>query len=143
MSETRRQLFKASVLSALGLMTASALAGCQFDGGHGFDNSEPRDPVAVGKGNGSDPYWYIFVLDTEQGKYKAYRTTVKPPPKPYDTEDWYHSLNPNSVHPVPPNSSFNIGAYWYSVDSNGYVSTPVGEVEMHMSRTRWTEISKN
>jgi hypothetical protein len=104
MSETRRQIFKTSVMSALGVLTASALAGCEQP----FVRTDGRtgETPAVVVGYLSDPNgkkdWYIFKYDGSG--YFVSRLlnpnklpTLTPSIAPFDTVSWNAGLQAGDV----------------------------------------------
>ena len=105
MSETRRQIFRNSILSAFGLMSVPALAACS--GKSWFESNEHTitpSPIIVGYLNSK---WYIFELDSEKNSYKVFELTdqskapnIDPTYVPYDTKGWYSTLSPSDYVPV-------------------------------------------
>jgi hypothetical protein len=75
MSETRRELFKASIFSAIGLMGVSGVAGCTRSFGPTFRGGDDGQPPAVILGLLQDPNkkssWYVFRFDGDNNKYQA------------------------------------------------------------------------
>jgi hypothetical protein len=143
MSETRRQIFKASVLSAFGLMAAPALSGCTGNAslfGHG--EGDPNVPI-VGKGDGNDPYWYIivFVPDAAQdGAYQVWRTSDAPPARPFDTAEWYSELKGrNRLEQA--TGSFTIGQHTF-VMNGPYLEGPSTSALQYAVRVKWSEVGK-
>src|SRR4051812_31851180 len=92
MTDTRRQLFKTSVLSAVGVATASLVAGCATAG------SGPACPPVI-VGYGRDTQWYAFQYKQLLSGTYAYLAFVLTDPSliptqypskvPYDVEKWF------------------------------------------------------
>lgn len=149
MSETRRQLFRNSVLSVFGLMAVPALAGCTGPLNlFGQDGRDPSFPI-VGKGDGQDPYWYIFVFVPGaggNGEYKVWKTKQSPPSdpakKPFDTAQWYSYLEAkNYLEPV--SGSFMIDGYAFNMTDGGYLESPSISPLQSAARVKWSEVGKS
>ena len=104
MSTTRREIFRTSVMSAMGVMTASVLAGC----GQPFMSAGGRtqETPAIVLGFLSDPSgkedWYIFRYDGSA--YSVVRLlkpnklpSQMPSLAPFDTVRWNESLKEGDV----------------------------------------------
>jgi len=105
-ADTRRQLFKTSVLSAVGVASASLLAGCATNGANGA-----CPPVIVGFGR--DAQWYAFQYKALLSGGFAYLAFVLMDPSliptqypsqvPYDVEKWFaYASGQNALKPVTP-----------------------------------------
>ncbi|MBV9062495.1 MAG: hypothetical protein JOY77_06160 [Alphaproteobacteria bacterium] len=90
MCDNRRDALKLSVMSALGLVSAAALAGCYGDSYK--TRGGPLSPAApiIGYAN---HLWYVFKPDGT-GRYKVYTTIAQ-----------YGSSSPDAVH-------FDTQEYW-------------------------------
>ena len=118
MSETRRDIFKTSVMAVLGASAAAALAACSAGdrspetgtswGGTGawWGGKYPRPldvpPSAIGATfallNASDDIWYFFVFKDPStcALWQSNATADKVPSVPdeeYDTDKWFEYLN--------------------------------------------------
>ena len=105
MADTRRQLFKTSVLSAVGVASAALLAGCATAGGP----NGACPPVIVGYGR--DAQWYAFQYKALLSGGYAYLAFVLTDPSliptqypsqvPYDVEKWFaYASGQNALRPV-------------------------------------------
>jgi len=104
MSETRRQIFKTSVMSAVGVITASALVGCEQPFMRAGGRTDETHAVVVGYL--SDPSgksdWYIFKYDGSGYFVSRLLNPNKLPTRtpsiaPFDTVSWNASLQPSDV----------------------------------------------
>jgi hypothetical protein len=99
MSETRRQLFKTSVMSAIGLAAGAGLTRCESDNGGQapFIVSPSTDVPILGVADSSTD-WFVFIYDGSQ-----YYITYGPTPPPFfvsannkkvyiDTVAWFNNL---------------------------------------------------
>lgn len=147
MSETRRQIFKTSILSAIGLMAVPALVACTTPFTI-FGEGDPNVPI-VGKGDGNDPYWYIFVFVPAAGKdgeYQVWKTKQVPPSdpakRPFDTAQWYSSLKANNyLEPV--SGSFTIDGHAFNMMDGSYLEPPSTSGLQYAARVKWSEIGKS
>ena len=73
MSETRRQIFKTSVLSAVGLMTGAAVTACAR---YGIAEQGPDPDFTVPIVGYSAHLWYVFVTD-DGVKYAVFSTKAQ------------------------------------------------------------------
>ena len=149
MSETRRQIFRTSILSAFGLMAVPALVACS--GPLTLFRSGERDPNVpiVGKGDGDDPYWYIFVFVPGaggDGQFKVWKTKQSPPSdpakKPFDTAQWYSYLEANNYLEAV-SGSFTIDGHSFNMMDGGYLEPPSTSGLQYAARVKWSEIGKN
>jgi hypothetical protein len=140
MSETRRQVFKTSILSAFGLMTVPVVAACSPQGFGLSANNGPADaqiPI-VGYGHGN---WYIIVFDDTKNGYVVYKAMQEPPSdpavRPFDTAQWFASLYPKDVKPVTTCYIDGVGGLAFDGD---ILSSPSVGVVQNAARTKWSEI---
>lgn len=152
MSETRRQLFKKSVFSAVGFAALPVLAACTPEGqypfwgaGHPLD-SDPWGPIA---GHATDGQWYIFVLKsisigTQNYTYTVYVALRNPPSSPmtvkFDVNDWYNYLKANSWL-APATRQFTIDGTAYTPNNGTVVSNPLHNDAQQIA-AKWNEIGK-
>jgi hypothetical protein len=152
MSETRRQLFKKSVFSAVGFAALPAIAACTSDGQHPFWgsghplNSDPWGPIA---GHASDGRWYLFVLKsisvgTQNYTYAVYVALRNPPSSPmtvkFDVNDWYNDLKANSGL-APATLPFTIDGTTYTPNNGTVVANPLHNDAVQIA-AKWNEIGK-
>ena len=169
MSETRRQLLKTSVLSALGL-SAVAVAACREEQPKGEDRGHSHSPfddrqftitLAQSKDGKS---WYVFKSKPDKSQITVYNypgtisdyTLTNPNDQVFDTYNWFISLgnpkkyllaNANNV-PVTTNSViFQITTDASGVlddDSKGKFNnvTASGSSYFKQSMAMWNEIGR-
>lgn len=143
MSETRRQLFKASVLSVLGVSSAIGLAGCKkhdgFSDKSGPDALYAFEPIFALSDD--KKRWYVFAVDMSDSekRQKAYWTDYKNVgASPFDTVDVYsHLKNLKLLHDQA--TSFSIGTQKYFIDGQGYVEQTSAN-RTYAIATKWNEI---
>jgi hypothetical protein len=128
MSETRRNLFKFSVLSAVGLTSVVATTGC---GVHLFTSSgsgpeNPGTSPIVGYSDGNH-WWYVFVPDANG--YKVSATIAQygsfyPDQVYFDTQQYLTSaakVSGSGSLILQRNASFSIGGVPFKTDQNAYL----------------------
>jgi hypothetical protein len=140
MSETRRQIFKTSILSAFGLMAVPVVAACSPHGlfGLGSKDLDPQVPV-VGYGKGN---WYIIVYDATKAGYVVYKAGEDPPSDPavtpFDTARWYvHLDGANKLKQVTICYIDGVGALSFDGE---ILSGPSVGILQSAARTKWSEV---
>jgi len=149
MSETRRGLFKTSIMSALGLTAVGGLAGCQSDGGWQGPFASNPDPGIPIVGIDNNKKWYIFKYDSSSQKYTAYWTP--PPPSlsltGIDTPSFYQSRKTANELYLTGETKINFGGiptlYIVNTDSSSIVTNPSELNNAYMQSTSWNEIGKS
>ena len=153
MSETRRQLFKTSILSALGLISASGLTACgterSFDLRRRLGDSDPTVPLV---GKATDGHWYVFKYnsfdpDKRNYTYDVWRASENPPSeKPltggvrFDTGDWHKELTASSKL-IAASAKFTIGSTTYNPTNGSITGGPVnGFAQAPQIPCVWNEI---
>jgi hypothetical protein len=124
MSETRRELFKTSVLSAVGVASIGLLSGCQT-WGHGPPGLTGPVP-AVGKADNSTQ-WYVFI--TASGTTTVYAAgfapcSLTPSTCPFDTASYVQQLSAAGQLSLAKGLTVTIGQNSYSTDGNGILLNP-------------------
>jgi hypothetical protein len=168
MTETRRDLFKTSVASAFGLMSAAALTGCKDDIGKQGQGRKGRvaldatDTVILGWNESKDntaplpsvPTWYVFHKAAAGWEVYAYDGKLSDPNTSstgaFDTYNWYIA-NRLSLMPIKDkfrftNSANSVvfkfqGAYLDSASSD-YLGQ-LGQAQHYFSQSTWNEIGKS
>jgi len=142
MSETRRNLFKTSILSAIGVISIAAV----FGGALHFlqskrspgDDQQPGpyddDTSPIVGYSTDDKTWYVFNPDGA-GKYLALKTktwhgTYSPSQVPFDTKEYLASAKLDEIK----NALIKIGPYTITV-SNGYVTD---SANLRQNTNHWT-----
>ena len=104
MTDTRRNLFKTSLFSAFGLMSAAALSGCRNGGEHKrrvtpFTGITRNPTIPLVAYNQQDQYWYVFVwVEGEGNGYQVWKTTeaatipILSSAQVLDTYTWFTNL---------------------------------------------------
>lgn len=114
MTETRRQVFKTSVVSIFGFASASALAGCTTAPTQGV-GPENATSIIVGY---SGTIWYVFKPDS--GKYQVYKTpygAIAPSTLAFDTQRFYDKAYADGAL-TQITQPFYIGATQFTFESN-------------------------
>jgi hypothetical protein len=168
MTETRRDLFKTSVASAFGLMSAAALTGCKEDiRGQGLRKGKGQksgvsldEPGTVILGynqyalNGAAATWYVFhriaagweVYTYDEAKYGA---VTEPTTSSVDNLRWY-KLKKSILKPVRQQFTFlnssNTAVFDFQGDyldqkSSDYL-VGLEETAPYFSQATWNEIGK-
>ena len=143
-AETRRQLFKTSVLSGLGLMSATMVAGCSTPI---TGESGPYEDGSIIVGY-TGSIWYIFKPDGNKSKYKVYSTpysAIMPSNAPFDTQRFYDkAFADGRLEPVI--SEFFIGLDKYTFDANSPYLDSRSEILLtqrtgnYAVKGRWNEV---
>ena len=167
MDDTRRQLFRTSILSALGLAGVAGLVSCdrreeQYarQAGERFTADDPSIPI-VGKAT-SDGLWYILRLhtmdeDAQTYTYKAWQVQAPESPPagtpatavdgdyiPFDVDAWFRHLNKKKKLNLA-TSPFTLGGIPCNPDQKGIVSGDAAK-KLHNGTKAvtaiWNEIGK-
>ena len=158
MSETRRQLFKKTVLTAIATSSAAALAACTrgatFLGGPSL-KFDPGVPILGRLGS----YWYIFEYDAGKDTFRVYKTVrdietadsvvpnvaapIDPAYIPFDTLGWVSSLNLTDNDFVK-KATFTIETWTFTTDGNGYLTAGSENLKAYAKPLNgaWNEIGQ-
>ena len=137
MSATRRELFKTSVLSAVGVASIGLLSGCET-WVHGLGGSA-NVPVV---GMDTTSQWYVFL--TANGVTAVY-TAGLPPPNltpstcPFDTPTYVQQLRTAGQLLLAISKNFTIGIYPFATDGSGNLM-PTGNFTPNA--VSWNEIGR-
>jgi hypothetical protein len=151
MSETRRQIFRNSILSAFGLTSATALAACGNFAPWGESGERTPDvlsPVIVGN---SQSDWYIFY--GTKNTYKVFKLkdptklpTLVPSQIAFDTVGWFSTLTATDYDQITSAFNFYIGGnpIQLSFTGNYLDSGSVSDLRAnaHQNMGAWNEIGK-
>jgi hypothetical protein len=163
MSDTRRDLFKTSVLGGLGLMSASTLAACAGRTGTVGTGQQctPTNPdavnysMAVGRNSANKPNCYVFHCDPNTNIYTAQSeksySPGAPPPVPsgsngamIDVLSWL-TANSTKFETAPPSTvTFGGGTVTVKIGANGlvtYINPPNALSPGKATICSWNEIA--
>jgi hypothetical protein len=156
MTETRRQLFKTSIMSAVGLAVAAGIAACT-------QTSQGLNPLRPGAPSSDDAtivgvegsIWYVFDYtgqDASGNPLYTVRSTATPygssyPSQfPFDTSFFTSPVPTNGTGFQPiTNGSFSIGGTQYTV-ANGYLTDGTllrnNTNNRLLSQAHWNEVGR-
>jgi len=168
MTETRRDVFKTSVVSAFGLMSVGALTGCKEKvagndkGQKGRVDLDATDTVILGWNENKDnaaplptePAWYVFHKADTVWEVYVYSGSLSDPFTLYtgafDTYGWY-SANKLALTQVKNKFKFtnsgNLATFKFSgnyldADSSAYL-VQLGQATRYFTQATWNEIGKS
>ncbi|HSC17831.1 MAG TPA: hypothetical protein VLC74_02850 [Rhizomicrobium sp.] len=141
MTESRRQLFRISILSALGVASA-ALVGCK-EQRHRFGPGSPStryqfEPIFALSAD--QKHWYILALDPKdsEGRLIVYQTDIaNVPSRPFDTVDVFYNIPADKLTPA--SGWITLGNHKLKADKDGHI--PQSDANnAYAIAAKWNEI---